>query len=542
MSLRINFPAVLLILAAGVMIAGPVCAKSVRQVQVIDPGGARIETQVVSTPLSPVQPPLQLEGLQWHYNDPAGIIESCVLGDITNETWLGVNLNNEGLVHLETMGDGTPVYVYPFENPDLVTVASAEIASLVAVLQVKNGRVGVETFTGSDGDGPVWTYAFDSLYSGASHFGVDVSADGSLVAAIAFQQTSPYHGMLVILDGDDGEILQEQAFDFSANTVELSYDGARAVVTAGATARIYETATLTELFSFGVSGAGGVARISGDGLVAVAGGFNVRAFRDTGSGWVQVHSQQDATQWYGAVALSGDGNTLLAGSRNYTNEIITLRFVDLVAGVEMGRYVSTPTGANQDVVARAEVSQDGSVIAVATWGQETDPHPEVMIFDREANLIGEIDMPGSAWTVDLSADGRFVVASGKNVHANEFGSGGDAFVYDLGGVVPIEQPEPPAADDLPQLAFDLAPNFPNPFNPQTSIGFTLPRAEHVRLDIFDARGRLVRTLVDASLDGGRHTVVWNGLDQDGRSVPSGTYVYRLESDASVRSRTLSVLK
>jgi len=532
-----------LIAALAVLLAGSVQAQLARQVQVIDAHGARFEAQTGPWQPAPAGPLPAARGvILWHFNDPAGIIESCVLSDLTLETWLGINLNNQRVAYFYTTGDGTPVWDFPYAAPNLVSVASAETASLGAVLIVRGGRVVVHGFLGSDGTAPLWDYEFDPLYGGAAHFGLDVAADGSLVAAVAFQTESPFHSKLVILDGTTGEVLNELAFETGVRAVELSDDGSRLVLTAGAMALIYETATLTELYTFSVSGAGGIARISRNGEVVAAGGFNARAFRDTGAGWVQVFSQQESTQWYGAMAISGDGNTLFAGSRNYTNEIITLRIIDLVAGTELSRYVSTPSGQYQDVVTRAEVSQDGSVIAVATWGQETRPHPEVMVFDREGNLIGEIAMPGSAWTVDLSADGRYVIASGKNVHANQFGNGGDAIVLDLGGPVAIEDPGPQApATPLP-AALHLGPNHPNPFNPQTSITFALPRAEHVRLDILDPRGRLVRTLVDERREAGDHAVIWDGADQDGRQVPSGTYIYRLQSDDLVRARTLTLVK
>jgi hypothetical protein len=528
--------------AAVALIAGSVCAEAVRHVQVIDEDGARIVTRVGPTEAAPPDQQLPRDGVIWHYNDPAGVIQSCVLSDLTFETWLGVNQNVQRLMYFETLGDGTPVYEHPVSGASLVTVGSAESASLVAVLTEKNDRVGVAAFSGADGSAPIWGHDFDPLYNGATHFGVDVSADGAIVAAVGFQRYSPYHSKLVILDGATGAVLNELPYDFSATAVELSDDGTRAVLTAGANVVVYEIPALTQLHTFSVSGSGGVARISRNGEVVAAGGFNARAFRDTGSGWVQVHSQQESTQWYGGMAIAGDGNTLFAGSRNYSNETITLRIIDLVANVETGRYVSTPTGSYQDVITRAEVSMDGSLIAVATWGQETRPHPEVMVFDRYANMIGHIAMPGSAWTLDLTANGLFLVAGGKNVHANQFGMGGDAYVYETTAVVPIEELEPEIPGGAVPAAFNLAPNFPNPFNPFTNIAFSLPRAEHVRLDIFDARGRLVRTLANDRFAQGEHTVLWNGVDQNGRSVSSGTYYCRLQSDSGVRSRTLMLVK
>jgi len=70
-------------------------------------------------------------------------------------------------------------------------------------------------------------------------------------------------------------------------------------------------------------------------------------------------------------------------------------------------------------------------------------------------------------------------------------------------------------------------NYPNPFNPDTHISFQLPEEGRVSLTVFDARGRLVRTLADKSFPKGSHTVLWNGSDEQGREISSGVYYYRL---------------
>jgi len=70
-------------------------------------------------------------------------------------------------------------------------------------------------------------------------------------------------------------------------------------------------------------------------------------------------------------------------------------------------------------------------------------------------------------------------------------------------------------------------NYPNPFNPSTTISFRIPEAQDVKLIIYNERGQFVRTLLSRSLHSGNHEVVWQGLDQKGRPVASGLYFYRL---------------
>lgn len=98
--------------------------------------------------------------------------------------------------------------------------------------------------------------------------------------------------------------------------------------------------------------------------------------------------------------------------------------------------------------------------------------------------------------------------------------------------------------DLPAVtAFDLAPNSPNPFNPRTTIRFSLAAAADVRLTIFDARGRLVRTLVDDHRQGpSQHEAVWDGTDDRGTALPSGVYVYHLQAGEFTQSRPMILVK
>jgi hypothetical protein len=85
--------------------------------------------------------------------------------------------------------------------------------------------------------------------------------------------------------------------------------------------------------------------------------------------------------------------------------------------------------------------------------------------------------------------------------------------------------------------YDLAQNFPNPFNPETRIQYTLPAPENVRLAIYNTAGQKLRELVDAHQQPGIYLMRWDGRDQKGAAVASGTYLYRLDLDSSGRSIT-----
>ncbi len=90
--------------------------------------------------------------------------------------------------------------------------------------------------------------------------------------------------------------------------------------------------------------------------------------------------------------------------------------------------------------------------------------------------------------------------------------------------------------------FILYKNYPNPFNPTTTIRFQLPVAAGVRLAIYDIRGQLVRTLVHDVQSAGLHTVSWDGRDDRGKDVASGIYLYRLQAGTLAQTRSMILLR
>ena len=82
--------------------------------------------------------------------------------------------------------------------------------------------------------------------------------------------------------------------------------------------------------------------------------------------------------------------------------------------------------------------------------------------------------------------------------------------------------------------FVLSQNYPNPFNPTTEIGFVLPNTSYVTLEVFNALGQKLTTLVDARIEAGNHQVLW-----DGSGFTTGIYFYRLKTESF--SKTMKML-
>ena len=100
---------------------------------------------------------------------------------------------------------------------------------------------------------------------------------------------------------------------------------------------------------------------------------------------------------------------------------------------------------------------------------------------------------------------------------------------DLYGCKKISTGVAPAAATGAPVAFALLPNYPNPFNPETVVRFSLPQRARVWLAVYDVRGRRVATLLHGSRNAGTHSLRWNGRDASGRAAPSGVYLLEMQS-------------
>jgi flagellar hook assembly protein FlgD len=85
-------------------------------------------------------------------------------------------------------------------------------------------------------------------------------------------------------------------------------------------------------------------------------------------------------------------------------------------------------------------------------------------------------------------------------------------------------------------------SYPNPVSLQTTFAYSLAQRSPVHLEVFDAQGRLVATLVNETQDPGRHRVAWDGCGEDGRSLPSGIYYGKLRSTGKEEVRRLLLVR
>ena len=89
----------------------------------------------------------------------------------------------------------------------------------------------------------------------------------------------------------------------------------------------------------------------------------------------------------------------------------------------------------------------------------------------------------------------------------------------------------------------LIGNYPNPFNPTTTISYTVENTSlFVSLDIYNLKGQKIKTLVNKKMDAGTHQIIWNGDDENSKPVSSGMYFYKLKSGVYTSTKKMILMK
>jgi hypothetical protein len=205
-----------------------------------------------------------------------------------------------------------------------------------------------------------------------------------------------------------------------------------------------------------------------------------------------------------------------------------------------GQAVCTSSGAQDSPY----ITSDGSGGAVVTWVHTIDLYDSniyARVIDAGgtpqgiASGVALCAATGIQYIPRIATDG----AGGAIVCWTDSRSGTDADVYSaricFTGATGVETPEAHRSGYLTQ-------NFPNPFNPSTTVRFSLPQVQFVNLAVYSVDGRLIATLVNESRPAGPHEIEWDGRDDLGREVSSGVYFYRLETGSIKESKRMVLIK
>ncbi len=264
----------------------------------------------------------------------------------------------------------------------------------------------------------------------------------------------------------------------------------------------------------------------------------------------------------GTIHLSADGNLLNilspdGGEFWSLGEERQVTWENSPDVTDLSVELSRDDGATWDVIAASVPSADGFVSWIVT--EPVSGQCLVRVTSLDNALVTDASTAPFTIQNDLSwlaldAMAGEVIAGNTAQHALHFDATGlvEGSYYQILRVdhnagPPIIVPVTLIVDgtsgtDQVPLATTLAQNHPNPFNPSTRIEFALARGTRVDLAVFDLTGRRLARLISGDLASGRHTVLWDGRGDDGRGLPSGTYLYRLVTGDEVFSRKLTLLK
>ncbi len=173
----------------------------------------------------------------------------------------------------------------------------------------------------------------------------------------------------------------------------------------------------------------------------------------------------------------------------------------------------------QEVKAQDLVLQDTTISTTATFSASNS-----IIAGPNFTIASTGDVTLDAATVALKP--RFFIIKGGKLQ-----------VVSQVIAVNIKTEDPVIPDE-----FVVHQNFPNPFNPTTQIGYTLPNAEKVEIVVYNIFGQIVKTLISQNQGPGYHSVVWDGTSKTGERVSSGVYYYKVTAGKHTAVKKLALLK
>lgn len=287
---------------------------------------------------------------------------------------------------------------------------------------------------------PQWTHTFAPLLPSHPHLAVRFSADGRRLVTVVFEPSAFTHWITVFDPASAaplgvGTIVNLNPF----KTVDLSADGRTLVVATSLRLVVMDLDSLQLVHTqyYGADTFDGAAAVSGDGSRFAYGTLGAaKIFVRTGSGGYAldfVHPEPQGGLCR-TMDFSADGSTLALGFR-YFSPLVQARIVavDVASRAETMNHLAVGAGTLTLLPYDISIADDGSRFAVALWGDEAGLVPELLVFRRDRSLpIHAHDLPGSAFDVDMSADGKRVALASKAVHANLPTGGGRIDLFAIG--------------------------------------------------------------------------------------------------------------
>jgi hypothetical protein len=235
--------------------------------------------------------------------------------------------------------------------------------------------------------------------------------------------------------------------------------------------------------------------------------FVIKTNAEGDSLWARIYGNADTKEEPIAIIEDDEANILVSGYIQYTSGVLWK--LD-----EQGNtiwFYETP----EEIHSSFSKSNDGSIISLSGWGSGNN---QINKFNNDYENIWTQDFGILAGYSDkalsTTADDHIVVA---------------VYPDNVPGIAKLnsEGTFTDSQDEFSIISTTNLSNFPNPFNPSTTINFSIKKNSKVALSVYNIKGQLIKTLSNEVLNAGDHSIIWNGEDEYNVPVSSGIYLYKL---------------
>ena len=254
--------------------------------------------------------------------------------------------------------------------------------------------------------------------------------------------------------------------------------------------------------------------------------------------WTKTFGGNDTDSGY-CVRQTADGGYVIVGNTNtFGSGDYDIWLIKTTSDGNL-TWSSTIGGTESDRASSIRQTSDGGYIISGYTSSFGDGSSDAWIIktDLNGNTSWTKTFGGTEYdranSLSLTDDGGFFIVG----ETESFGNGGkDIWVINTYETLTVK------GTYLYPETFRLYKNYPNPFNPITSLRYDLPKDGLVNITIFDMRGRLVKTLVNGSRTAGYNSIQWNATDDRNEPVSAGLYLYTIQTGEFRQTRKMLLLK